>query len=136
MDITGYTAYLAHTDADELLRFYRDVLDFQVREDVGRGALRWITIGAGGQPDISVLLVPADSTPGLTAEQRRSIEQMRAGGTYGWVALATRNLAAAYERLSRGGATVVQEPTTHAWGIRDFSCRDPAGNLVRVRQLG
>ena len=45
MDITIHTAALPHTDPEASLAFYRDVLGFEVRSDVGQGAMRWITVG-------------------------------------------------------------------------------------------
>ncbi|WP_306192752.1 VOC family protein [Streptomyces sp. MK5] len=63
MDITIHTSFLPHDDPDASLVFYRDVLGFEVRSDVGQGRKRWITAGPAGQPDTSLL--PA--TPDLDA---------------------------------------------------------------------
>ena len=43
---------------------------------------------------------------------------------------------AAFERLQAGDAEVVQEPTDQPYGIRDCAFRDPAGNLIRIQELG
>ena len=50
MDITIHTTPLPHTDPEASLAFYRDALGFEVRNDVGQGAMRWITVGPAGQP--------------------------------------------------------------------------------------
>ena len=34
-----------------------------------------------------------------------------------------------------GGAEVVQEPTEQPYGVRGWAVRDPAGNLIRIREL-
>ncbi|SCL65450.1 hypothetical protein GA0070603_3975 [Micromonospora chersina] len=135
MDITIHTSFLPHVDPDESLAFYRDVLGFEVRNDVGRGKMRWITVGPAGQPDTSILLAPPAVDPGITDDERRTIAEMMAKGTYGWILLATRNLDDTFEKVQASDAEVVQEPTEQPYGIRDCAFRDPAGNLVRIQEL-
>jgi catechol 2,3-dioxygenase-like lactoylglutathione lyase family enzyme len=135
MDITIHTTFLPHDDPDTSLAFYRDVLGFEVRGDVGKGRMRWITVGPPGQPGTSILLAPAAADPGITDEERRTIAEMMAKGTYGWIMLATKDLDGTFERVQAGDAEVVQEPTEQPWGMRDCAFRDPAGNLVRIQQL-
>ncbi len=50
MDITIHTTVLPHDDPDASVAFYRDNLGFEVRTDVGKGAMRWITVGPPEQP--------------------------------------------------------------------------------------
>ncbi|SFX80700.1 Uncharacterized conserved protein PhnB, glyoxalase superfamily [Streptomyces atratus] len=135
MDITIHTSFLPHDDPEESLVFYRDILGFEVRSDVGQGRMRWITIGPAGQPSTSILLAPPAADPGVTEDERRTIAEMMAKGTYGWILLATRDLDGTFEQLRAGGAEVVQEPTEQPYGIRDCAFRDPAGNLVRLQEL-
>ena len=135
MDITIHTTFLPHDDPDASLAFYRDVLGFEVRGDVGQGTMRWITVGPPGQPGTSILLAPPAADPGITDEERRAIAEMMAKGTYGWIMLATEDLDGTFERVQAGDAEVVQEPTEQPWGKRDCAFRDPAGNLVRIQQL-
>ena len=135
MDITIHASSLPHDDPDASLAFYRDTLGFEVRTDVGHGSRRWITVGPPGQPDTSILLAPPAVDPGITDDERRTIAEMMAKGTYGWILLATQDLDGAFERLERSGAEVVQEPTQQPYGIRDCAFRDPAGNLVRIQEL-
>ncbi|MEU1836445.1 VOC family protein [Micromonospora chersina] len=135
MDITIHTSFLPHVDPDESLGFYRDVLGFEVRNDVGQGKMRWITVGPANQPDMSILLAPPAVDPGITDDERRTIAEMMAKGTYGWILLATRNLDDTFEKVQASDAEVVQEPTEQPYGIRDCAFRDPAGNLVRIQEL-
>jgi predicted enzyme related to lactoylglutathione lyase len=134
MDITIHASSLPHDDPDAALAFYRDVLGFEVRIDVGSGRMRWITVGPPGQPDTSILLAPPAVDPGITDDERRTISEMMAKGTYGWILLASRDLDSTFERLEASGADIVQEPTDQPYGIRDCAVRDPAGNLVRIQQ--
>jgi catechol 2,3-dioxygenase-like lactoylglutathione lyase family enzyme len=135
MDITIHTTVLPHDDPDESVAFYRDTLGFEVRSDVGQGKMRWITVGPVGQPGTSILLAPPAADPGVTEDERRTIAEMMAKGTYGWILLATRDLDATFEQVQAGDTEIVQEPTDQPYGIRDCAVRDPAGNLVRIQQL-
>ncbi|MFF4235854.1 VOC family protein [Actinomadura geliboluensis] len=134
MDITIHTSFLPHDDPEESLAFYRDVLGFEVRNDVGQGKMRWITVGPAGQPDTSILLAPPATDPGITEDERRTIAEMMAKGTYGWILLATPNLDETFEKVQAHDVEIVQEPTDQPYGIRDCAFRDPAGNLLRVQE--
>lgn len=135
MDLTIHQAFLPHDDPDASLAFYRDVLGFEVRGDVGYQEMRWITVGPPGQPDVSIVLQPPDADPGITDEERRVIAEMMAKGTFAGINLATSNLDDTFDRLQAGDAEVVQEPTDQPYGIRDCAVRDPAGNLIRIQEV-
>ncbi|NKQ58846.1 VOC family protein [Amycolatopsis sp. K13G38] len=135
MDITIHTTPLPHEDPEASLAFYRDVLGFEVRQDVGQGTMRWITVGPKNQPDTSILLAPPAVDPGITDDERRVIKEMMAKGTYGWILLATKDLDSTFERVQAADAEVVQEPTEQPYGMRDCAFRDPAGNMVRIQEL-
>jgi catechol 2,3-dioxygenase-like lactoylglutathione lyase family enzyme len=132
MDITIRASMLPHTDPEASLAFYRDALGFELRQDVGSGTMRWLTVGPPGQPETSVVLHPPAVDPGITDEERRTVVEMMAKGTYGMILLSSKDLDATFERLQAGGAEVVQEPTEQPYGVRDCAFRDPAGNLLRI----
>jgi catechol 2,3-dioxygenase-like lactoylglutathione lyase family enzyme len=127
--------HLKVADLERSLAFYRDVLGFEVRGDVEYGGLHWITVGPPGQPDTSIVLHPPAVTPGITEDERRSILEMMAKGTYAGVNLATRDLDGTFERLQASEADIVQEPIDQPYGVRDCAVRDPAGNLIRIQEL-
>jgi catechol 2,3-dioxygenase-like lactoylglutathione lyase family enzyme len=135
MDIVIHSSFLPHTDPDASLAFYRDTLGFEVRNDVGYQGMRWITVGPAGQPGVSIVLHPPAADPGITDDERRTITEMMAKGTYGGINLATKDLDSVFERLQAGDADVVQEPTEQPYGVRDCAFRDPAGNMIRIQQL-
>ncbi len=135
MDITIHSSFLPQDDPDAALAFYRDTLGFEVRLDVGYGGMRWITVGPANQPDTSIVLHPPAADPGITDDERRTIVEMMAKGTYAIVLLATKDLDGTFERLAASNAEIVQEPTEQPYGIRDCAVRDPAGNLIRVQEL-
>jgi catechol 2,3-dioxygenase-like lactoylglutathione lyase family enzyme len=135
MDITIHASFLPQNDPDASLAFYRDTLGFEVRNDVGYGGMRWITVGPVGQPGTSIVLYPPAASPGITDDERRTIAEMMAKGTYGILLLATKDLDSTFEKLQAQGTEVVQEPTDQPYGVRDCAIRDPAGNMIRVQEL-
>jgi uncharacterized glyoxalase superfamily protein PhnB len=135
MDITIYSAFLPQDDPDAALAFYRDTLGFEVRNDVGYNGMRWLTVGPPGQPDTNIVLYPPGVDPGITDDERRTIVEMMAKGTYGIITLATDDLDGVFERLQASDAEVIQEPTEQPYGIRDCAFRDPAGNTVRINEV-
>ena len=135
MNLTIHTVALPHQDPDASVAFYRDVLGFEVRTDVGSGTMRWITVGPPGQPQTSILLGPPAVDPGITDEERRMVADMMAKGTYGWILLASDDLDATFDAVQAAGAEVVQEPIDQPYGLRDCAFRDPAGNMVRIRAV-
>lgn len=134
MDITIHSSFLPHDDPDAALTFYRDVLGFEVRNDVGYKGMRWITVGPADQPDPSIVLYPPFATPGITDDERRTIVEMMAKGTFASLLLATDDLDDTFARLEASDVEIVQEPTEQPYGVRDCAVRDPAGNMIRIQQ--
>ena len=135
MDITIHATLLPHDDPDASLGFYRDTLGFEVRNDVEYGGMHWITVGPPDQPGTSIVLYPPAATPGITDDERRTIAEMMAKGTYAMLLLATKDLDGTFDRLQASDADVVQEPTEQPYGVRDCAVRDPAGNMIRIQEV-
>ncbi|MFF7486768.1 VOC family protein [Streptomyces luteogriseus] len=135
MDLHIHASFLPHDDPDASLAFYRDTLGFEVRNDVGYEGMRWITVGPVGQPGTNIVLHPPAADPGITEDERRTIAEMMAKGTYASIVLATTDVDGTFERVQAGDAEVVQEPVDQPYGVRDCAFRDPAGNMVRIQQL-
>ncbi len=135
MKITIHQTFLPQDDPQAALAFYRDTLGFEVRNDVEYGGMHWITVGPPDQPGTSIVLHPPAATPGITPDERRTIAEMMAKGTYASIILATEDLDGTFERLQAGDAEVVQEPTEQPYGVRDCAFRDPAGNMVRIQEM-
>lgn len=133
MNITIANSFLPHTDAEASTAFYRDVLGFEVRLDVGQGQMRWITVGPVGQ-DTAIVLHPPAVDPGLTEAEKRMLDEIIAKGTVFGVNLATDDVDAAFAAIEAAGAEIIQEPMDQDWGTRDCAFRDPAGNMIRLQQ--
>jgi catechol 2,3-dioxygenase-like lactoylglutathione lyase family enzyme len=136
MELTIYSSFLPLDDPEASLAFYRDILGFEVRLDVGAGAYRWITVGPPNQPDTAVVLWPPNANPGATDEEKKTIAEMMAKGTFGTLLLASKDVDATFAEIAAKDAEVVQEPTDQPYGVRDCAFRDPAGNLIRIQQRG
>lgn len=134
MDLNIHSTFLPHDDPDASVAFYRDVLGFEVRGDVGQDKMRWITVGPVGQPGTSIVLEPPYADPSVTDEERATVVGMMDKGTFARVLLATPDLDGTFEKVQAGTAEIVQEPTEQPYGVRDFAVRDPAGNLIRVQE--
>jgi uncharacterized glyoxalase superfamily protein PhnB len=135
MNLSIAQSYLPHDDPDASLAFYRDTLGFEVRNDVEYGGMHWITVGPADQPGTSIVLYPPAATPGITDEERQTVAEMMAKGTFASINLATPDVDGAFERLQAGDAEVVQEPTDQPYGVRDCAFRDPSGNMIRIQQV-
>lgn len=134
MDITIHSSFLPHTDPEASLAFYRDVLGFEVRLDVGYEDMRWITVGPEGQPSTAIVLHPPAVGYDVSDDERALLLELIAKGSYFGVNLATDDLDGTFARIEAAGADIVQEPIEQDYGVRDAAFRDPAGNLIRIQQ--
>ena len=135
MDIKIHSDLPSARRPDAAIAFYRDTLGFELRNDVGYNGMHWITVGPPDQPESSIVLHPPAADPGVTEDERRTITEMMAKGTYASIILATNDLDATFEKLQAGDAEIVQEPTDQPYGIRDCAFRDPSGNMVRIQEV-
>ena len=133
MDMNLHTTFLPQDDPEAALRFYRDTLGFELRNDVGFDGKRWLTMGSPGQPSVNIVLYPPGADPGITEDERKVITEMMAKGTFGSMLFSSKDLDATFEQLQAADVDIVQEPTEQPWGVRDFAVRDPAGNMLRVQ---
>jgi predicted enzyme related to lactoylglutathione lyase len=133
-NITIHSSFLPHDDPDASMAFFRDVLGFEVRMDVGYEGMRWITVGPPDQPGTNIVLYPPSATPGITEDESRTIAEMMAKGTFASLLLATPDLDATFEQVQATEAEIVQEPTDQPYGVRDCALRDPAGNMIRIQE--
>ncbi|WP_418276835.1 VOC family protein [Isoptericola jiangsuensis] len=135
MDLTLHTTFLPHTDPEASLGFYRDLLGLELVQDVGQGAMRWLTFVAPSGPDVRLVLTPPVPDPGVSDQERRTVAELMAKGVYQSIILATRDLDATFARLQAADVEIVSEPTEQPWGVRDCALRDPAGTMVRIDEV-
>ncbi len=131
MNLTLSQCFVIVHDPDLALSFYRDTLGLELRNDVGKGDFRWITVGAASQPGVSIVLT--NYLNGSPADQD-AVAGLVAKGALNGVHFHAEDLDATFEKVRDAGAEIVEEPTEQPWGTRDFAVRDPSGNLVRIDQ--
>src|SRR4051794_28467967 len=119
MAITIHQTFLPHTNPEASLDFYRDALGFEVRNEVRRDKLRWITVGPAGQTETSIVLTSPAAEAGVTDDERRTITEMMAKGAFACVILAVCNVDDVFASVQACGADVVQKPADQPWGVRD-----------------
>jgi catechol 2,3-dioxygenase-like lactoylglutathione lyase family enzyme len=131
MNLTLSTCFVQVHDPDLALRFYRDGLGLEVRNDVAKEDLRWITVGGASQPDVAIVLTNyVNGGP----EDDDALAALLAKGALNGVHFHSDDLDATFEKLRAAGAEIVEEPKDQPWGVRDCAVRDPSGNLVRIDQ--
>ncbi|GGY85007.1 VOC family protein [Streptomyces nitrosporeus] len=130
-DITLSQCFIAVDDHDKALAFYRDALGLEVRNDVGSGQMRWVTLGAPSQPGVNIVLEPPLADPNASAADREAVAELLAKGLLRGVVFGTDDCDAAFERVRAAGGEVLQEPIDQPYGVRDCAFRDPAGNMIR-----
>jgi catechol 2,3-dioxygenase-like lactoylglutathione lyase family enzyme len=119
-------------DVDESLGFYRDALGLEVRNDVGTGSFRWVTLGSPGHPVPEVVL--SEPHAGRSEADGDAMQELLTKGVLPITGFRVDNLDAVFERVRASGAEVLQEPIDQPWGLRDCAFRDPSGNMVRISQ--
>lgn len=124
MKLDGFGIFVK--DMPAMVRFYRDVLGFGIRED----------------ENTSNVYLEKDGTLFLLF-RRRDFEKMT-NRTFGYapgvnghyeIALSVSDYAAvdaAFREVVAKGAEPVMEPTTEPWGQRTCYVADPEGNLIEI----
>jgi catechol 2,3-dioxygenase-like lactoylglutathione lyase family enzyme len=118
-------------DYDKALRFYTEVMGFQLKRDMplGDGA-RWITVVSPEEPDGTELLLEPNS--GYPAMKALKESLVRDGIPY--TAFQVTNIQAEYERMKELGTEFTMEPTNMGMttvAVLDDTC----GNLIQIYQM-
>ena len=124
MKLDGFGIFV--DDMAVMVRFYRDVLGFEIKED----------------EDTSNVFLEKDGTLFLLY-RKSDFEKMTdrkfsyCSGVNGHfeIALSVENYAAvdkAYAAVTAAGAEGIMEPATEPWGQRTCYIADPEGNLIEI----
>ena len=134
MELKVSHCFIAVHDHDGALAFYRDVLGLEVRNDVTREGMRWVTVGPKSQPEVNIVLEPPAAKPNASPDDKMAMSELLANGMLYAVSFTTDDCDATFEHVCRAGAEVLQEPMNQGYGVRDCAFRDPSGNFVRFSQ--
>ncbi|MFI6291332.1 VOC family protein [Nonomuraea sp. NPDC050790] len=132
MSIALQYCHITVNDVDEALAFYRDALGFEVRNDVGNGGFRWVTLGTPGRGGTEIVL--SEPHAGRSQADGDAIQELLTKGVLPMIVLSSDDLDKTFENARAAGAEVLEEPVQQPWGPRDCALRDPSGNLVRIAQ--
>jgi catechol 2,3-dioxygenase-like lactoylglutathione lyase family enzyme len=119
-------------DQDAALRFYTEVLGFEVRTDVTMDTFRWLTVGPPAQPGLELILA-LPGPPMLDPESGAQIRAMVAKGALGAGVFGTQDCRRSYEELKARGVRFLMEPTERSYGI-EATFRDDSGNWFSLTQ--
>jgi len=131
MAITLQFCHITVNDVDQALGFYRDALGLEVRNDVGSGGFRWVTLGTPDQPGLEIVL--SEPHAGRSQADGDALQELLTKGVLPMTVFHADNVDAAFEKVRASGAEVLQEPIDQPWGPRDCAFRDPSGNMVRIQ---
>ncbi|NUR74074.1 MAG: VOC family protein [Hamadaea sp.] len=134
MDIKVSHCFILVDDHEKALGFYRDVLGFEVRNDISFEGMRWVTVVPPSQPELQITIETVDSNPEASPEDKQKQADLLAKGMLRGLVFTTDDVDAAFEHIKASGAEVLEEPTDQAYGVRDCAFRDPAGNMIRLNQ--
>jgi catechol 2,3-dioxygenase-like lactoylglutathione lyase family enzyme len=132
MSIELQYCHITVNNVDEALGFYRDALGLELRNDVGSGGFRWVTLGIPGQPVPGIVL--SEPHAGRSQADGDALQELLTKGVLPMTIFQVGDLEAAFEKVRAFGAEVLQEPIDQSWGPRDCAFRDPSGNMVRISQ--
>jgi catechol 2,3-dioxygenase-like lactoylglutathione lyase family enzyme len=123
------TASVLVDDQEKALRFYRDTLGFQTKNDIPLGEHRWLTVVSPEQPDGVELLLEPDGHPAA-----RPFKEALVADGIPWTSFGVADARAEYERLLAAGVHFVQEPTDMGpvvTAVFDDTC----GNLIQIASM-
>ncbi|MEV6423871.1 VOC family protein [Streptomyces sp. NPDC051662] len=121
-------------DQDRAKEFYTEKLGLELRMDMtlGEGGMRWVTVGAKGQPEV-VLTLMVPGAPAMDEESAEAVRTLVAKGVLGAGALATDDIHGDYEKLKARGVEFIQPPQERPYGTEAI-LRDDSGNWFSFTQ--
>lgn len=113
-------------DMGTMIRFYRDVLGFEIKEDEDTSNVYLV------KDDTLFLLYGRKDFEAMTS---RKYEYLKGINGHFEIALYVdtfEEVDKEYEKAISKGAVSVLEPTTEPWGQRTCYIADPEGNLIEI----
>jgi catechol 2,3-dioxygenase-like lactoylglutathione lyase family enzyme len=124
MKLEGFGIFVK--DMALMIRFYRDVLGFEIKEDEN-------TTNVYLEKDGTLFLLYRRND--FEKMVNHSFEYVQQYNGHSEIALSVENYEAVdrtYKEVIQKGAVSILEPTTEPWGQRTCYIADPEGNLVEI----
>ena len=117
---------VAVDDQQKALRFYTEILGFQVKHNIPMGEHAWITVVSADDPDGTELALEPDVHPAVRPFKKALVDD-----GIPWTAFSVDDVAAEHERLEAKGVRFVQPPTD-AGTVVIAAFDDTCGNLIQI----
>ena len=113
-------------DMATMIRFYRDVLGFEIKETEDSSNVYLVKDGT------LFLLYGRKDFENMTSRKYEYIKGLNGHFELALYVDTFNEVDVTYERVIKQGATPVLAPTTEPWGQRTCYIADPEGNLIEI----
>lgn len=124
MRLDGYGLFVK--DMSTMIRFYRDVLGFEIKEDENTDNVYLIKDGT------LFLLYGRKDFETLTGKRYEYLKGINAHSEMALYVDSFSQVDEEYQKAIDNGATSLLEPTTEPWGQRTCFIADPEGNIIEI----
>ena len=114
------------SDMAKMIRFYRDVLGFEIKEEENTSNVYLIKDGT------LFLLYGRKDFEKMTSHQYEYVKGLNGHSEIALYVDTFDEVDSAYKNAVESGAEPVLEPTTEPWGQRTCYIADPEGNLIEI----
>ena len=124
MRLDGFGLFVK--DMGTMIRFYRDVLGFEIKEDENTSNVYLVKDGT------LFLLYGRDDFEKMTSRKYEYVKGLNGHAEIALYVDTFEEVDAKFEKAVAKGAAPVLEPTTEPWGQRTCYIADPEGNLIEI----
>ena len=124
MRLDGYGLFVK--DMSTMIRFYRDVLGFDIKEEENTDNVYLVKDGT------LFLLYGRKDFETLTGKRYEYLKGINAHSEMALYVDSFSQVDEEYQKAIDNGATSLLEPTTEPWGQRTCFIADPEGNIIEI----
>lgn len=124
MRLDGYGLFV--NDMPTMIRFYRDVLGFAIKEDENTSNVYLVKDGT------LFLLYGREDFEKLTSKKYAYLKGVNAHSEMALYVDTFEEVDVEYQNAIQNGASSLLEPTTESWGQRTCFIADPEGNVIEI----
>ena len=128
MRLDGFGLFV--DDMGKMIRFYRDVLGFEIKEAEDTSNVYLVKDGT------LFLLYGRKDFENMTSRKYEYVKGLNGHSEIALYVDTFDEVDAAFRDVVSKGATPVLEPTTEPWGQRTCYIADPEGNLIEIGSFG